>query len=113
MTIMAISISQKIFGVIAIILFVAVGVFAYGRGWIPWLRVPGTTPPVQDGSFRIPGGFTIDDIAEDLNKPRVIAFDPKGRLLVSEMGAGNVITLESGKKRVVIGGLRTPHGLAF
>jgi len=71
----------------------------------------------------IPEGFEISVVAEDLENPRVIMFDPKGRMLVSETKAGRVSVLDPlttlgarggfENKRVLIDGLKSPHGLDF
>src|SRR3990167_3317844 len=42
----------------------------------------------------IPEGFEISIVAKDLDNPRVILFDPKGRMLISETKAGRVSILE-------------------
>ena len=53
--------------------------------------------PIPDGSslpfLKIPDGFRISVIAKDLNNPRVITFDPRGRMIVSETKAGRVSEL--------------------
>ncbi|HEY4474743.1 MAG: hypothetical protein A2918_03515 [Candidatus Yanofskybacteria bacterium RIFCSPLOWO2_01_FULL_42_49] len=64
----------------------------------------------------IPEGFEISIVAKDLDNPRVILFDPKGRMLISETKAGRVSILEGPEfetRRVLIEGLRSPHGLDF
>jgi len=78
----------------------------------------------------IPEGFEISVVAKDLENPRVILFDPKGRMLVSETKAGRVSVLEdpepspaasygAGKenhlktRRTLIDGLKSPHGMDF
>lgn len=68
----------------------------------------------------ISDGFKIDVFAEGLKGPRVIAFGPKGEMLVSETREGRVVLLEdtdndgkSDKKKVIIDGLNLPHGLDF
>ncbi|OGN13108.1 MAG: hypothetical protein A3J47_01300 [Candidatus Yanofskybacteria bacterium RIFCSPHIGHO2_02_FULL_43_22] len=71
----------------------------------------------------IPGGFEASIIAKDLDNPRVILFDPKGRMLVSETKVGRVSIFDSStvletnggfeNKRVLVDGLRSPHGLVF
>lgn len=72
------------------------------------------------GFLSLPEGFQISIAAGDLEGPRVIAFDPSGRMLVSETKAGRVLVLEDkdgdGKfeiKRTLIENLKSPHGLAF
>src|SRR3989344_1954340 len=71
----------------------------------------------------IPEGFEISVVARGLENPRVIVFDSKGRMLISETKAGRVSILDfstvlgaSGgfeNKRVLIDGLKSPHGLDF
>src|SRR3989344_1072758 len=72
------------------------------------------------GFLNLPEGFKITIIAENLDGPRVMAFDPRGRLLVSETKAGKVIVLEDKDgdgsfedKRILVENLRSPHGLDF
>lgn len=87
---------------------------------IIWLQLfsdtSGTQPtPVPTLSV---SGFDFTVVADGLEKPRVIAFDAKERLLVSELGANRVSLLEkdaSGQlvRRTLLDGLRSPHGLAF
>src|SRR3989344_1509232 len=47
------------------------------------------------GFLNLPEGFKISVAAKDLENPRVILFDAKGRLLVSETKAGRVSVLEA------------------
>ena len=68
----------------------------------------------------IPDGFKISVIAKDLENPRVITFDPAGRMLVSETKTGKVVMLKDndndGKaedKIIILENLKQPHGLAF
>ncbi len=68
----------------------------------------------------LPSGLYITSFVSGLDKPRVIEFDPAGRMLVSEPGAGRVIILEDsdgdGKaetKKTLLSNLNKPHGLAF
>src|SRR3989344_9398248 len=72
------------------------------------------------GFLSVPEGWKISLAADGLDGPRVVAFDPKGRILVSETKTGRVRVLEDidkdGKfedKNTLIKGLRSPHGLAF
>ena len=97
-------------------------------------NVPATTdlpiarPDIDDnenglGFLSVPEGFKISVAAKGLDNPRVILFDPKGRILVSETKAGRVSILDPSttlgargsfeNKRVLIDGLRSPHGLDF
>lgn len=68
----------------------------------------------------LPQELSISVFAENLTGPRVIAFDPSGRMLVSEPKEGKIILLEDKNKdgssetnRILLEGLRSPHGLAF
>src|SRR3990167_701487 len=71
----------------------------------------------------IPEGFEISVVARGLENPRVIVFDSKGRMLISETKAGRVSILDfstvlgaSGgfeNKRALVDGLKSPHGLDF
>ncbi len=68
----------------------------------------------------LPAGFSISRFADGMQRPRVLAWDPGGTLLVSDMQAGQVLALPdrngdglADEKVVVADGLDTPHGLAF
>lgn len=80
------------------------------------------------GFLSVPDGFKISIAAKGLSDPRVILFDTRGRMLVSETKEGRVSILdpsfakasegavkngEFGNKRVLIENLKSPHGLAF
>lgn len=81
---------------------------------------------VQEGEnstgfpLRLPPGFSISLFARDLGGPRVMTWDPQGRLLVSIPGRGTVVALantdtdsEADTSATVITNLNRPHGLAF
>jgi len=88
-------------------------------------NIPVVSPDSKDskdglGFLSVPDGFKISIAAKDLNDPRVIIFDTKGRMLVSETKAGRVSVLEDKDKNgefetkyILIGNLKSPHGLAF
>jgi len=70
--------------------------------------------------LKISNGFRISIFAKDLFKPRVIAFDSRGNVLISEPQNGRVILLEdrdkdgfAEEKKVLIDNLNLPHGLTF
>src|SRR3989338_1045356 len=72
------------------------------------------------GFLSVPEGFKISLAADGLDNPRVIAFDEKNRILVSETKAGRVSVLEDKDKdgeyedkQTLIKDLMSPHGLAF
>lgn len=82
---------------------------------VPPQKMP---PPVE--FLKAPAGFRVSVFAKDLSDPRVIAFDIKGRMLVSEPKAGKVEIIEDNNNdgvadstSVLLEGLREPHGLAF
>ena len=74
-------------------------------------KIAGTKPITQN--LVLPTGFKIETYIDNLNSPRAIEFDAKGRMLVSETKAGNVLVIEGQKKSILLGDLRSPHGLAF
>ncbi len=68
----------------------------------------------------LPSELKISIFAEGLKDPRVIVFDPAGRMLVSETKEGRVVALNDKNKdgkvdeiTTVLENLRSPHGLAF
>ena len=80
-----------------------------------------TEPGIDDnksglGFLNVPERFKISIIAKDMENPRVMLFDPRGRMLVSETKAGRVSVLESSDfrtRRLLIDGLKSPHGIDF
>ncbi len=78
--------------------------------------------PVNNTEFplTVPQGFSIALYAKDLGSPRVLAWDPKGTLVVSITQDGKVVALPddnhdgiSDRTVTILSGLRLPHGLAF
>jgi len=68
----------------------------------------------------VPEGFEIYVVARGLENPRVILFDQKGRMLVSETKVGRVSISEDKNrdgifevKNTLIENLKSPHGLDF
>lgn len=120
---------KAIFGFTLFILVVGVYLFWTDFGLIKKLiryNVPRQTEPpvVLSGGeldfLNVPDGFKISVAASGLENARVILFDPKGRILVSETKAGRVSILEDKDKNgdfevknVLIENLRSPHGLDF
>src|SRR3989344_70650 len=76
-----------------------------------FFKVSKTKPVAQN--LLLPAGFRIETFIDKLNGPRVIEFDAKGRMLVSETGAGDVLIIQNQKKSTLLNGLKSPHGLAF
>ncbi|OGI64139.1 hypothetical protein A2914_00330 [Candidatus Nomurabacteria bacterium RIFCSPLOWO2_01_FULL_41_21] len=73
--------------------------------------VPGLSPPE---------GFQITFFAKDLPGARVMEFDPKGRMLVTQTKEGIISLLSdedsdglAEKKKTLISGLKNPHGMAW
>ncbi|KKR88734.1 MAG: L-sorbosone dehydrogenase [Candidatus Yanofskybacteria bacterium GW2011_GWA1_44_21] len=107
---------------ILIIVVLAVTLTAFAWFYVPPLEEPNVTEIPNTGlSFlKLPTGFMIDVFADNLENPRVIAFDPVGNMLVSETKAGRIAMLKdsdgdgkSDKKITILEGLRLPHGLDF
>ena len=81
-----------------------------------------SVPAVNTTDFPLvlPNGFSVSIFAENLGKPRVIARDPAGIILVSDQSGGSVFALpdadhDGAADRLVrvVGNLNLPHGLAF
>lgn len=107
---------------LAYLFFTDFGLFKKLVGYnVPPLQEP--VPQLNDSSLshlKPPEGFKINIFAKDFKNPRVIAFDPEGRMLVSETEKGDVVLLEdrdkngvADTKKVLLSGLNKPHGLAF
>ncbi|NTW22758.1 hypothetical protein HGA34_04455 [Candidatus Falkowbacteria bacterium] len=69
--------------------------------------------------LKLPPGFTASIFAKDLDGPRVLAYDPTGKLLVSLPKSGKVVALadKDGDAKAdsaveVVTGLDSPHGVA-
>ncbi|MDP3792293.1 MAG: PQQ-dependent sugar dehydrogenase [bacterium] len=125
---------KAVFSLVLFILVIAIYSFWTDFGFIKKLvgySVPEiTSPPISRsnidenkdglGFLNVPEGFKISVFTKDLNSPRVMEFDPKGRMLVSETKEGKVVLLEDKDKNgkadeptTVLENLRSPHGLAF
>lgn len=86
---------------------------------------PGTSSPPPQGPtpgfpLKLPDGFAITLYASGLKRPRVLALDPFGVPLVSDLEAGTVVALPDANsdgvadtKATVLTNLARPHGLAF
>ncbi|WKZ27365.1 MAG: PQQ-dependent sugar dehydrogenase [Candidatus Paceibacterota bacterium] len=90
--------------------------------WVGY-RVPEPTPIPADGSadfLTLPPTVGARAFAQGLEGPRAIAFDPRGRMVVSEMKAGRITRLDDTNRdgsaearTVLMAGLTNPHGIAF
>ena len=87
-----------------------------------WKFWPKNIVPANSETLTLPSNFKIEQYAKNLNEPRVIEFDSKGRMIVSQTKAGNVIMIEDrnkdgsiqdNEKSTLLDGLKSPHGLAF
>jgi glucose/arabinose dehydrogenase len=81
---------------------------------------PAPAPSADLAAIRLPPGFAIQVFARDLGRPRFLAFDARGTLLVSVPRAGRVLALPdddgdgvADRAIPVVEGLDLPHGLAF
>lgn len=114
-----------------IILVVLVLIIVYGgsflaqniKGIIPLLKSPKSDIAVaiqkEQSPLTIPEGFSISIFADGLGKPRVLARDPVGNLMVSVPSDGKVYVLPDEDSNgvadevvVAAEGLNKPHGLA-
>jgi glucose/arabinose dehydrogenase len=81
--------------------------------------LPRTNVPVPF-PLHVPDGFAIGLYASGFKKPRVLALDPSGTVLVSDQDTGQIVALPddnrdgtSDQQLPVLSGLRSPHGIAF
>lgn len=105
---------KHVFIAIIVLLFFGMGAY-FLRNFLSESDFPTvTSPPVGTTGLALPEGFDVSVFARDLVSPRVIVFDPQGRLLVSEPKAGRVsMVSEAGIRQTLLEGLNKPHGLAF
>ena len=70
----------------------------------------------------VPAGFKLSTFSTGITGARVMEMDPKGRILVSQTSEGKIIALgnynddnfsDESEKKVLIEGLKKPHGMAF
>jgi glucose/arabinose dehydrogenase len=125
-----------LYGVLFVLILVLAGQFFYKnlRGIGPVVLAPpyDISQKIEEASqsqaevnktglpLKLPPGFSISIFAKNLEKPRVMAFDPAGNLVVSLLKAGKVVALPdynkdgTADKTVVLAeGLNRPHGIAF
>ena len=60
----------------------------------------------------VPAGWTLSVWAR-VEKARLAAWTPDGKLLISVPSSGQILELESGRQSVLLDGLDQPHGMAF
>lgn len=119
-----------------VLLVLAIAVYSFWTNFslvkkLVGYNVPETTdlpiakPDIDDnkdglGFLNVPEGFKISVATKGLDNPRVILFDTRGRMLVSETRAGRVKIMEDKDgdgdfetKNILIENLKSPHGLAL
>jgi glucose/arabinose dehydrogenase len=89
---------------------------------VPWMD-SGVESAPQDAitsRLTVPEGFKISVYASGVPSARVLALDPKGRMLVSQIKEGQITTLRDAdgdgaaeERSTLAEGLDSPHGLAF
>ena len=88
------------------------------------LPAPFATPAVNNGpkiiprpegaQVKVPAGFVVEQFAGGFQRPRFMIEGPGGEVLVSDTAPeGSVVILKNGEKKVLIGGLDRPYGLAL
>ena len=122
--------NKKIIVILVAVILTGAGLYFGGINWFKkniGYNVPPIETPRPSGTgdaplsfLKLPDGFKINIFAEDLENPRVIAFDPAGRIFVSETKTGKIVMLkdsdndgESEDKIIILENLKQPHGLAF
>ncbi len=122
------------YSTIVLVVLLALGAFAYFvypqiKGIGPALQNPpediadlidNNKPSVNNTSFplKLPQGLAVSVFAKNIPGARVLAFDSRGNLWVSQITAGTITRLDVvdgkvTKQTTVFKGLRKPHGLAF
>ena len=91
--------------ILGVILFtlIAVVYFLWSNNKKSVEQQPITKPDINEndsglGFLTVPDGFKISIAADGLDSPRVMVFDERGRMLVSETKAGRVRILEDKDK---------------
>ena len=127
---------KNILGAILVLLLLAgVGYFLFKKN-IGTVNIPNKESieetddvPIDDenipklSGYELPSGFSLSIFAKDVKGARVIEFDPKGRILVSQTSEGKIIALsdtnndnvsdQENERKVLASGLKNPHGMAL
>ena len=129
------SISKIIYVVFAFFVLTFFGWYLFEKN-IGTVNTPGivpidTTSDTATGADKVPSlpgfklskglsGFSLSIFAKDVPGARVIELDPKGRILVSQIGEGKIVALSdtdndnvSDQVKILASGLQKPHGMAF
>ncbi|WP_373696784.1 PQQ-dependent sugar dehydrogenase, partial [Microvirga yunnanensis] len=72
-------------------------------------RLPKVVDAPQGRMPAVPQGFTVQVVAKDLNKPRVIRIAPNGDVFVAESGSGRALVFPAEAAK---GGASTPQAFA-
>jgi len=64
-------------------------------------------------SLNVPKGFSISIFAKNLPGARVLAWDPKGRLVVSQTSEGKISAIQNSQTNTILSRLNKPHGIVF
>src|SRR3989344_2572083 len=96
--------NKKIIVILVAVILTGAGLYFGGINWFKkniGYNVPPIETPRPSGTgdaplsfLKLPDGFKINIFAEDLENPRVIAFDPAGRIFVSETKTGKIVMLK-------------------
>lgn len=106
--------------VLAVTLVATIALSAWFFATYKAVSIPRAQPADSLSDFSLPAGFSISVFADNVPDARVMAFDPRGALLVSQPSEGVVSALldrdgdgVSERARIVVEGLNHPHGLAL
>ncbi|MES2930278.1 MAG: PQQ-dependent sugar dehydrogenase [Patescibacteria group bacterium] len=115
--------------IIVVIIIVAITLFGFYlfKKEVGTITIPDTVK--KEGSngdnrsiayLSLPTGLVMNIYAENLPDARVIQFDPKGRMLVSQPGEGKISVLADSDKNgsadnhtTLVDKINKPHGMAF
>jgi glucose/arabinose dehydrogenase len=81
---------------------------------------PRVIPRPEGAQLKLPAGFSVDEYASGLQRPRIMLYGPGGELLVTESIANGRVTIlfdknfKAGEQRkTLIEGLDRPYGMAW
>jgi len=111
---------QWILGIVAIVLGSSYLVYKTEIGTV---TIPSNVSAPAESlvtEFTVPEGFEMNVFARDVEGARVMLFDSKGRMLVSQTDEGSVAILTdtnsdgvAEEQKVLVKGLNHPHGMVF
>src|SRR6185295_16892260 len=110
---------QKTLGILFLLLcLVGAGYYLFKKN-IGTINIPSKaeTPAAETGEvvsfLKTPPRLQVTFYAKNVPGARVMAFDQKGRMLVSQTSEDKISIIENSTPRTLISGLSSPHGLAF